>query len=167
MKTLLVLRHAKSSWSNQNLSDFERPLNEKGRYDAPRMGRWIKHQDMTPELIISSAAERALTTAELVALASGYDEELKVTRQFYLASPGTYIQALRSLADNYERVMVVGHNPGMEDLVEALTGLTTGMPTAAVACIELPITSWAALKDDESGTLRDHWVPRELPANFR
>ena len=166
MKTLLILRHAKSSWSNQNLSDFERPLNERGRHDAPRMGRWIKHQNLTPELIISSAAERALTTAELVALASGYDDELKVTRQFYLASPGAYIGALRRLPDGYTRVMVVGHNPGMEDLVEALTGQSTGMPTAAVACIELPITSWAALTDDESGTLFHYWVPRELPTHF-
>lgn len=167
MKTLLVLRHAKSSWSNQNMSDFERPLNGRGRQDAPRMGRWIKQQDMTPELIVTSAAERALTTAELVALDSGYDAELRVTRQFYLASPGAYIAALRTLDDSYTRVMVVGHNPGMEDLVEALTGLATGMPTAAVACIELPITSWAALKPDESGRLRHHWVPRELPAHFR
>ena len=167
MKTLLVLRHAKSSWANRSLSDFDRPLNERGRHDAPRMGRWLKHQDLTPELIISSAAERALTTAELVALASGYDEELAVTRRLYLASSGTYIAALREVADSYSRVMVVGHNPGMEDLVEALTGLTTGMPTAAVAYIELSLTAWAALTDDESGALRHHWVPRELPNSFR
>ena len=167
MKTLLILRHAKSDWGNSQLSDHDRPLNDRGKYDAPRMGAWLKRQKMVPELIISSTAERALTTAELVALSADFEGELRTDRKFYLAGPPTYVEILNELPDSYERVMVVGHNPGMEDLVEALTGLTTGMPTAAVACIELPITSWAALKDDESGTLRDHWVPRELPAKFR
>ena len=130
MKTLLILRHAKSDWGNSQLSDHERPLNKRGKYDAPRMGAWLKQQDLVPELIISSTAERALTTAELVALAADFDGELRTERSFYLAGPPTYVEQLNELPNSYERVMVVGHNPGMEELVSLLTDRDRTMTTA-------------------------------------
>jgi phosphohistidine phosphatase len=92
MKTLLVLRHAKSSWKNANLADFDRPLNKRGKRDAPRMGELLRREGIVPDLIISSSAERALTTAEAVALACGYDLEIQTTRQLYHAWPDDYIE---------------------------------------------------------------------------
>ena len=164
MKTLLILRHAKSDWSNSQLSDHDRPLNGRGQYDAPRMGAWLQQQEMVPELIISSTAERALTTAEMVALACDFTGELRTTQKFYLAGPPTYVEILNDLPDSYERVMVVGHNPGMEELVSLLTDKDRRMTTANVAVVELPIESWAELTVFSDGRLKHHWRPKELPS---
>lgn len=162
MKTLLILRHAKSSWGNAMLTDYERPLNKRGKIDAPRMGKLLREQDLVPDLIITSSAERALATAEAVALASGYEQEIQTTRSFYHADPEPYIEALQKLDDSCERVMVVGHNPGMEELVEALTGLWERMPTAALAQIALPINHWRELDEETTGELVNLWRPKEL-----
>ena len=163
MKTLLILRHAKSSWNNAQLTDYERPLNKRGKTDAPRMGRLLREQDLVPDLIISSSAERALTTAEAVALASGYEQEIQSTRSFYHADPEAYLDVLRQLDDSLERVMVVGHNPGMEELLEELTGVWEQMPTAALAQISLPINHWRELDGETTGELVNLWRPKELP----
>jgi phosphohistidine phosphatase len=159
MKTLLILRHAKSSWANANMSDHERPLNDRGKQDAPRAGRWLRDQELTPDLIITSSAERALTTAEAAALACDYDNEIAVTRAFYHAGPGNYLEVLAGLSDEYERVMVVGHNPGMEELVEQLTDQMEVMVTAAIAVVHLPINQWHELDDDTEGKLVEMWRP--------
>lgn len=164
MKTLLILRHAKSDWSNSKLSDHDRPLNHRGKYDAPRMGAWLKQQEMVPELIISSTAERALTTAEMVAQAFDFDGELRTTRDFYLAGPPAYIETLNELPDSYARVMIVGHNPGMEELLSLLTDQDRPLTTANVAVVELPIDSWADLTIFSEGRLKHHWRPKDLPA---
>lgn len=163
MKTLLILRHAKSDWGNSKLSDHDRPLNDRGKYDAPRMGAWLKLKKMVPELIISSTAERALTTAELVALSADFEGELRTERNFYLAGPPTYVEVLNELPDSYERVMVVGHNPGMEELVSLLTDRDRPMTTANVAVVELPIESWRELTIFANGRLLHHWQPSDLP----
>lgn len=162
MKELLILRHAKSSWSNSRLADHDRPLNERGRQDAPRMGRLLRDEGLTPNLIITSSAERALTTAELVALSSEYETSLQVTRSLYHAGPETYLAQLRQVADVHQRVMVVGHNPGMEELVEELTGHYERMPTAALAHISLPVEHWADCHEAITGTLLNIWRPKEL-----
>ena len=164
MKTLLILRHAKSDWGNSQLSDHDRPLNDRGKDDAPRMGIWLKQKKMVPELIISSTAERALTTAELVAQACEFEGELRTTKDFYLAGPPTYIETLNELPDSYERVMVVGHNPGMEELVSLLTDKDRPLTTANVAVVELPIVSWHELTIFSDGRLKHHWRPKDLPA---
>ena len=163
MKTLLILRHAKSDWGNSHLQDHERPLNDRGKYDAPRMGAWLKLQNLVPELIITSTAERALTTAELVALAFDFEGELRTERKFYLAGPPAYVEVLNEVPDSYERVMVVGHNPGMEELVSVLTGVDRPLTTANVAVVELPIESWGELTIFSDGRLLHHWQPRDLP----
>lgn len=163
MKTLLVLRHAKSSWNNAGMGDHERPLNEQGKADAPRMGKLIKAEELTPDLIISSTANRALMTAERVALAADYEEVIQTTRHFYLAPPEVYIHVLNSVSNDHERVMVVGHNGGVEDLVDMLTGMWEQMPTAALAQISLPINDWAELSEETEGKLINHWTPKQLP----
>ncbi|MEJ2747135.1 MAG: histidine phosphatase family protein [Anaerolineae bacterium] len=162
MKTLLILRHAKSSWENAQLTDYERPLNKRGKRDAPRMGKLLREQDLVPDLIITSSAERALSTAEAVALASGYEQEIRATRSFYHADPAAYIDALRQLDDSLERVMVVGHNPGMEELVEELTGFWEVMSTAALAQVSLPVNHWHDLDEDVTGELVNLWEPKKL-----
>ena len=164
MKTLLILRHAKSDWGNSQLSDHDRPLNSRGKYDAPRMGAWLKLKEIVPELIISSTAERALTTAELVALACDFEGELRTERKFYLAGPPAYVEILNELPDSYESVMVVGHNPGMEELVSLLTDKDRTMTTANVAVVELSIDAWRELTIFIEGRLKHHWQPNDLPA---
>jgi phosphohistidine phosphatase len=162
MKTLLILRHAKSSWENEQLTDYERPLNSRGKQEAPRMGQLLREQDLVPNLIITSSAGRALATAEAVALASGYEQEIRATRSFYHADPEAYIELLQQLDDSLERVMVVGHNPGMEELVKELTGSWEAFPTAALAQVSLPIAHWRELEYETTGELVNLWRPKEL-----
>jgi phosphohistidine phosphatase len=162
MKTLLILRHAKSSWSNASLSDHDRPLKTRGKRDAPRIGRLLREEELVPDLIISSTARRALDTAEAVADASGFGGQIEATRTFYHADPETYIDRIRQLPGEIERVLLVGHNPGMEALLTELTAVYERMPTAALAHVELPIREWAEITLDSGGSLVNLWLPREL-----
>jgi len=162
MKTLLILRHAKSSWKNMILSDHERPLNKRGKRDAPRMGTLLAEKNLTPNLIITSSAERALTTAESVALNSGYEQEIVVTRNLYHGDPENYLDVLRERGEPHACVMVVGHNPGMEALVEDLTGTYQRMPTATLVQVELHLDSWTDFTEGVTGDLIDLWRPKEL-----
>lgn len=162
MKTLLILRHAKSSWDNAHLADHERPLNERGERDAPRMGRLLHANGLVPDLIVSSSAERALATAEAVALACDYDKTIHVTRRLYHALPEAYLAAVREVAQDEKRVMVVGHNPGIEDLVERLGGEPARMPTAALAQVEFDISFWMELREEAPCRLVNLWRPKEL-----
>lgn len=162
MKTLLILRHAKSSWSSSAVSDFDRPLNGRGRRDAPRMGAFMAENDLVPDLILCSAARRARDTARAVATASGADEPPVELDSLYEAEPESYLQEISERAGDAEVVMVVGHNPTLEELLSDLTGSQERMPTAALARIELPIDSWGALDGDVEGELAALWYPREL-----
>jgi phosphohistidine phosphatase len=162
MKSLLVLRHAKSSWDNARLGDHDRPLNARGQKDAPRVGHLLRTEDLVPDLIVSSSAERALATAEAAALAAGYEAEIIVARALYHADVDTCLELLAGLPDEVNRVMLVGHNPTWEMLVESLTGEMELMPTAALAHIRLPLASWQDLTDSTVGKLVDLWRPREL-----
>lgn len=162
MKTLLVLRHAKSSWSDARLSDHDRPLNKRGRRDAPRMGELLRKEDLTPGIIITSSARRALDTAEAAAAECDFDGEIIVTRELYHADPEHYLWAAREYGDDHDIVMVVGHNPGIEDLVDQLANGWIRMPTAALAVFDLEIEEWSELDDDSNGRLGNVWLPREL-----
>jgi phosphohistidine phosphatase len=163
VKTLLVLRHAKSSWDDQNLDDHDRPLNARGERDAPRMGRLARKKRLSVELIISSDALRARLTAEAVADAIGYGGQILLDPRLYHASAADILAVLRSAVDdNVTTVMIVGHNPGLEDLVARLTGDPEGLPTAALAQIALPIERWPDLTASTRGTLVGLWRPKEL-----
>jgi phosphohistidine phosphatase len=163
MKTLLILRHAKSSWAELSLPDYERPLNDRGKHDAPRMGRLVKDEGLVPDLIVSSTARRARKTAAKVAKACGYDSPIEHTDSFYQAYPDDYIQILRCVADEHNAVMVVGHNPCLEELVEAVAGERHRMPTAALAHVALEIDRWEELSLQTPGRLVQIWRPKELP----
>jgi len=162
MKTLLILRHAKSSWDYFNLSDHDRPLNKRGKKDAPLMGELLLHEDLIPELIISSTAKRAIKTAEYVAYACGFTGKLQATQLFYHADPETYLEVLQALPRNLNRILIVGHNPGLEELVEDLTGESVVFTTANIAQIELLIDQWSELSFDQEYKLVNLWKPREL-----
>ena len=162
MKTLLVLRHAKSSWKDDNLPDRERPLNKRGQEDAPKMGELLRRQNVIPDLVLSSTAQRARSTAELATDACGYEGQVEYKDELYSFEAEPYLNALSRLAEAYQCVMIVGHNPAMEELVEALTGEYLPMPTAALAQIELPIEHWSDLANRRSGKLVNLWRPKEV-----
>jgi phosphohistidine phosphatase len=162
MKTLLLLRHAKSSWDNAGLTDYNRPLNDRGRRDAPRMGKLIRREGLTPNLMLSSSAKRAATTAELVALEFSLTSEIRYTESLYLAEPETYIVLARQVSDDIESIMMVGHNPGIQELVEWLTGQDERMATATLAYIRAPIQKWSELAGGKQYELAGIWRPREL-----
>jgi phosphohistidine phosphatase len=162
MKTLLILRHAKSSWQESGLDDHDRPLNKRGMRVAPQMGRLLKAQDLVPELIVSSTAKRARKTAELVAENCGYQGTVEVTQRLYHASAEQAISVLADLAGDQACVMLVAHNPGVEELLEVFTGEVAAMPTAALAQVELPIDQWQSLSLSTGGVLINLWRPREL-----
>ena len=162
MKTLLILRHAKSSWNNLDLADYDRPLNKRGKQDAPRMGEFLRQQSLIPDLIISSPAKRAKKTAKLFAKAVGYKGGISLETTFYHARPETYIMILQNISYDYKRVMVIGHNPGLEALVAILTGCMEPMPTTAIAHVSLPIDRWNQLTVGMEGRLQDLWRPKTL-----
>lgn len=163
MKTLLVLRHAKSSWKHAQLSDHDRPLNKRGKRDAPRMARLVSAQGLRPDLIVASTARRARRTADEVAQHAGCEGVVHLDRRLYLASPDEIVGVLREVAGTARCVMVVGHNPGLEDLVARLGGSPETLPTAALAQIRLSIRTWKDLTVSSTGTLAGIWRPRELP----
>ena len=162
MKTLLILRHAKSDWGNVSLPDHDRPLSKRGKVDAPRMGELIREQGLMPDLILSSTAKRAHRTAELAAEACGYEGEILLSRDVYHAGPEGYIEAINVVADNEEILMIVGHNPGLEELVDVLTDESVTMTTANLAQIQLPIQSWRDLREHTEGKLLNLWRPKEI-----
>lgn len=162
MKTLLILRHAKSSWDNPDITDYDRPLNKRGKRDAPRIGKHLRKQNLLPECILSSSAKRARKTATKVAKACRYIGKIEKLESFYHAPPGIYYETIQGLPNNYKRIMVVGHNPTMEQLVSHLTGQYHPMPTAALAQIELPLQKWVELDLSTKGTLINLWTPKIL-----
>ena len=160
-KLLLVLRHAKSSWEFADLSDHDRPLNDRGKRDAPKIGKKLLKEGLVPHLIISSSAIRAHSTAKKVAKACGYEEEILIDPTLYDSGHSEYLNALRIQDDRYYIIMLVGHNPVSEELVELLTGEMVTMPTCAVACMRLPIESWRQIKPQMRGELLNLWSPKE------
>ena len=162
MKTLLVLRHAKSSWSDSSLADHDRPLNERGQRDAPRVGHLVREQRLAPDVIISSDAVRAQRTAEAVAEAAHYAGEIRLEPLLYGAATDDIMVVLRAAPEDAATVLIVGHNPGLEALVALLTGEPQDMPTAALAQVVLPLDRWRDLDESTRGTLVDCWRPKEL-----
>jgi phosphohistidine phosphatase len=161
MKTLLLLRHAKSSWKQPELNDHDRPLNKRGKREAPKVGQYIKNNDLLPDLILCSTARRARDTAQTVADESGYDGDIEQLADLYLSDTTCCLDVLRRLPDEVNRVLIVGHNPDLEALLTLLTDVSEHMSTAALAQIDLPITCWAELNEATDGRLQRLWTPRE------
>lgn len=162
MKTLLIMRHAKSSWEDESLPDHDRPLNDRGIRDAPRMGEYIVKKGFVADAILTSSARRARRTAEAVAEAMNRREIVEVIDALYLADPLVYLASLRHLPEEARVVVVVGHNPGVSGWASKLTHRQIELPTAAVACITLPIDDWSTISGGTPGMLLDLWIPKKL-----
>jgi len=162
MKSVLLLRHAKSSWKHPDLNDQDRPLNKRGKRDALIMGRLLKRKDLVPDIIISSTAIRARSTAEAVAKAYGYKGEIILNKSLYAAGPEAYLGLMRDLSDKYVRVLIVGHNPGLEELVEMLTGEIHLIPTCSLAHVKFRVGKWSDIDNKIKGQVADIWRPRDL-----
>lgn len=139
------MRHAKSSWAESDIADFDRPLNDRGLRNAPFMGRVMKENGYQPDVILSSPAERAKQTAILAKENAGIRGELRYDDRIYEASPQTLQHVLSELSDEFSSAMLVGHNPGVEGFIRFLTGTIEPMPTAALAVIELRINKWESV----------------------
>ncbi len=160
MKKLLIMRHGKSDWGSGSQRDFDRPLNERGLRDTPRIGEELKKKNLTPDLIISSPAERAKMTAERVAEYSGYRGKIDWDESFYFGFVREITQKLRKVDDKIENVMIVGHNPTWSSIVEQLSGNYFDMKTANVCILEFN-GSWKDL-DEGKCTFIDSISPKEL-----
>jgi phosphohistidine phosphatase len=160
MKTLYLLRHAKSSWDDASLSDFDRPLNERGRRTAPRMGQLMRERNIIPQVIISSPAVRASETATAVAAAAGYADHTVFEPRVYEASPNDLRKIIADLNDNFSSAMIVGQIPGREWIIYYRTGRVEPMPTAALAVIEMDVEAWSDVSDG-GGRLVTVLRPRE------
>lgn len=161
MKRLLILRHAKSSWRDAGLRDHDRPLNNRGRRDAPQMGARMREEGLSPGLIVSSTAVRARQTAELVAEGCGYTDPIALSPELYHGSTGAYLEAARDAPGDVDTLLLVGHNPGVQEVVWALSRREERMPTAALATIEFGIDKWRDV-ETEIGNLIGVLRPKEL-----
>lgn len=148
MKTLYLVRHAKSSWKYPQLDDFERPLNKRGRKNAPFMGSILKELDVSPDLIVSSPANRAAMTARIIAAALDYPlEDICYSETMYEFGEKALIDVVKEIDDEVNQAMVVGHNPATNGLANYIGDQPIGnIPTCGVFCIELDIASWSNIK---------------------
>ena len=151
MKRLYLIRHAKSSWSNAALSDFDRPLNDRGTRDAPLIGQRFSKYKVEPDLILSSPAKRAISTAKIIAGEIGYPvKKILTDRCLYLADVPTLLKTVTSLDDTSNKVMIFGHNPGMTEFAETLTSYRIeNMPTCSVVCVNFDVRTWKDAKRGE------------------
>jgi phosphohistidine phosphatase len=172
MKSILILRHAKSDWSNASLSDFDRPLNNRGLNDAPRMGMLLAKYRTTPDLIISSPSMRTRKTVELVAHSSTYGGDIVWEDSLYGGSFYDIVSALHSVPESAARPMIVGHNPGIEETVSLLLSppvrgsanhTRIRVPTAGLLYLDAHIDTW---KDLKPGTCVLRWflIPKLVKA---
>lgn len=162
MKTLLVMRHAKSSWKNESLSDHDRPLNKRGESAAPRMGHQLARERLIPDAVLTSTAIRAKTTAKIVKAALSSDAPLHQTDKLYAAPASAYVEEIARRDFPGNTLLIVGHEPSVSDLVLTLTERSEAMPTAAIAVIHLPIEKWSDLAGDTKGELMALWTPRDV-----
>jgi phosphohistidine phosphatase len=162
MRTLTLIRHAKSSWNDDTLSDFDRPLNNRGRKNAPMMGRVLRDLGISFDLIVSSPALRAITTARSIAEQLGHPEDaLTQDAGLYAATTAGLLQVVHQLPDESTAVALVGHNPGLTDFCNYLCGAgIENLPTCAVASIAFDLDTWKAVYRD-TGRLIRYEYPRK------
>lgn len=155
MKTVFLLRHAKSSWDDPSLDDHDRPLASRGLKDAPRMGKAFRKREIPPDRLLCSTALRARQTADLFREEARIWDLPVVERRLYGASVSDVLEIVQELPDETKRVMLVGHNPTFEDVIQVLTRSIHPMPTAALACVDFEVERW---KQALPGTGRLRWL---------
>ena len=142
------------------MTDFERPLNQRGLKAAPFIGKLMKERGLVPDVILSSPAKRAYETAKLVCESASFDTQIKFDQRIYEATVGTLVSIVMEIDDSFDLALLVGHNPGAEGLVYYLTGEIAPMTTAALAVLDLEIENWNAI-DKECGDLKKIYRPKE------
>lgn len=149
MKTIYLIRHAKSDWSEADLSDFDRGLNKRGKKDLPFMANRLKKYKIKPDLILSSPANRAKLTAQEIANTIGYKKDnIFFEDSLYDSSYTTYAYLLDSLEDKLNSIFIVAHNPTLSDAAERLSGAIIGnMPTCSIICIEFDVESFREIQE--------------------
>lgn len=162
MRTLFIIRHAKSSWDHPGIRDFDRPLNERGLYEAPLMAQVLVREGIQPDLLVSSPAKRAWTTAQFFATAFGLPEDaVRRELDIYEAEPMDIIRLISRLPDAAHTVLLFGHNPTFTDVANRFSEKhIENVPTCGVVRIESEADSWAAF-DDDNATVRNRYFPKE------
>ena len=164
MKTLTIIRHAKSSWGDAALGDHDRPLNDRGERVAPQMGDALAARIGRPSIILSSTALRARTTAGMIAEKLDYpDADIIEEGRIYLATTGSLLQVLREIDESHHSAMMFGHVPGVHELTNVLCrdARIAHFPTSAASLVELDIDYWGEI-DPGKGKLVDFLVPKEI-----
>jgi len=161
MKRLLLLRHAKSSWADENLDDHDRPLNNRGRRDAPRIGRVAAQLSVGPQRIVCSTAARCRETLERSGLLDDAPSEAVYDERVYHAAPRELHRLVAEFPDECGCVLLIGHNPGMEEFISGIIGEFVRMPTAALAYLDFDVDHWSQLGQ---AAIHDWqvWRPKEL-----
>ncbi|MEE2681084.1 MAG: histidine phosphatase family protein [Planctomycetota bacterium] len=162
-KQLLVLRHAKSDHGDRTLSDHDRPLNERGRKAAVRMGTFMRERNLLPDLVLCSSAVRTTETLSLLAQAADLHAKSEFLDLLYLASPNTMLEIAATRSQEEECVLLVGHNPGSEDVLHLLGLGMHEMPTCSLAHVELDIDDWVLATGSIPARLVDLWLVKSLP----
>ena len=161
MKKLFVIRHAKSSWKDYSLDDFDRPLNKRGFLNAPFMGDYLKFRSIVPDIILSSPALRAKTTAKIIANKVQYDKKIVYEKNIYEAGTSTLHNILSTLDNRYNTVFIIGHNPGLNLLVDSYVGLNENIPTCGVVELEVQVDSWKDISSENIKLLSFNY-PKKL-----
>lgn len=162
MKKVFLMRHAKSSWKDANIPDHDRPLKKKGEKDVKTMAKMLKHKKYSPDFILCSSAERAKQTAVLFKEASSFEGKLEYSDKLYMAEVPDLISALKNVPPKTKSVMIIGHNPGLEALLQTLTGKVETLPTSSIAYISIPIEEWSELNNEAEGKLKKLWRPKDI-----
>ncbi|MFU8826377.1 MAG: SixA phosphatase family protein [Brevefilum sp.] len=162
MKTLLLMRHAKSSWKDPDLTDFDRPLKKRGRKDAKRIAKVIDANDLFPDLILSSSARRAVETVEIIIDTLEYENEIIYSDALYMGEPSDFIEALSTLDSDIEKVMIVAHNPGLEAYLQIIDGEIEAMPTGALGYLKLSLEDWRDISFETMGEMVGFWKPKSM-----
>ena len=162
MKKLFLVRHAKSSWSFPELDDFERPLNKRGKRDAPFMGKLLNEKKIKPDLLLSSPAVRAYITARTIAGEINYPaKKLQTNELLYHGSIKELIVSIKKTDNKINSLMVFGHNPGLTEFSNYLTDkYLDNIPTCGIVEIDLRIDSWKEI-DEDSGTFINFEYPKK------
>lgn len=162
-KILLILRHAKSSWKNKKLNDHDRPLNKRGRREAVKMGKYLKKINMIPNTVVTSSALRAIQTTALVCRHSEYKGLVKVNSGFHLGGMDSYLHSIAETASNTTRLLIIGHNPGLEELVRFLTCRSLKIHTCTLVQLNLEIVNWKniAFQQVVRSEIMNIWRPKK------
>jgi len=163
VKILYLTRHAKSSWKHPDLSDFDRILNKRGKHDAPLMGVFLKNKRISPDLILSSPAKRAIQTAKILARELEYPhEKIQTNQHIYLADSDTLVNILQNVSDESQRLMLIGHNPGLTHLANHLADANiANIPTTGIVEIHFDVNHWQHISA-MSGKLASFDFPKKL-----